>query len=118
LLALLFAIASFIPVIGVWIGCLPGLALLVGRGHFVDVVGLILALAGLACVRLLWCNPALFEHRQFFHPTVAIILLLVVLQLGGLWGVVFYYPLASLLATINWLYGPNRAPDTEAMVGI
>lgn len=118
LLGVLFGVLSLFPVVGVWLGAIPALLLVVFQGNGWATVGLLASLLALLAARVGWLVPALFPSRRYFHPVVAVLLLLALVQVAGLWSVFLYFPLAALLATYNELCGPTHAKPQAELTGL
>lgn len=126
-LALVFGLFSLLPVLGVWLGALMAWAVLVlghlplnnavGTALSVDTLRLLGLTAGLALFLILkhrYLAPRWLRYRRRLHALVVLLFLLLCLELFGVAGVLFYWPLlASVLAALKvlgWPHGYGQRP--------
>jgi predicted PurR-regulated permease PerM len=102
-----FAIAEIIPVVGTWIGFTPGILVLL----FMDPIKLLIVMGICYVFQTIKDNivaPQVVGDALGVHPVIVILSLLICAQVGGLLGIVFAIPLASLM-NVLWEYGKEKA---------
>lgn len=89
-----FAIAEILPVVGTWLGFLPGILVLL----FINPVKLLMVMACVYIFQVIKDNilaPRVIGHVMGLHPVIVILSLLICAKVAGLVGVLFAIPLAS-----------------------
>lgn len=110
-LGLLAGITRAIPIVGPIIGGIPIILLaLVSKGYAV-ALGVLIFFTFLHFTESKFVMPFLIGDRMRLHPVVIIVVLLIGQEFGGLLGMFFAAPVASLLREIirrYWLKYPTR----------
>ena len=97
LLALVFAVAEFLPVVGTWLGITPGLlVILFTQGPWV-VLWVWLCSYCFQTVKDNILQPKIAGDIMGLHPVVVILSLLFAAKVSGLLGVVLVLPLVSFI---------------------
>ncbi|MGE0200468.1 MAG: AI-2E family transporter [Candidatus Melainabacteria bacterium] len=95
-LAVFYALASVIPLVGPWAGMLPVTAVLL-FSHPERLIPVFVAASIFYLLKLYWVVPQLFNRQLVIHPIVIIFSLLVCIQLADLPGLLLGFPLAALI---------------------
>jgi len=102
LLAVVFGVASVIPVIGPWFGIIPAVLVSAFSGGGIGIWpgwAAVLIYAGFYyLVKLYWLVPRWFKNRLEIHPIVIILSFLACMKAANLFGFLMAYPLASLIS--------------------
>ncbi|MFM7389655.1 MAG: AI-2E family transporter [Vampirovibrionales bacterium] len=112
ILTLWFGLASFIPVLGPWLGLVLPLLTLMAYGRLDACVYCMIGVVLMGYVRTKWIGPRLFKRGYRLHPLILLILLEVALFLGKGWqGLLVFVPLTVLVSCIKHLF-ERRSPVT------
>ncbi|XVJ50840.1 MAG: AI-2E family transporter [Vampirovibrio sp.] len=113
-LAIVYGLLCFIPVLGPWLGLLlPAIILLTQLSVFKLVVLGVLT-GGFHVLRSKYISPRLFDRRYRLHPLVLLLILQMSIDVAGLWGVLFIIPMAVLLATTKRLFLPHTVQGSRS----
>lgn len=91
-----FALAEIIPVVGTWLGFLPGILVLL----FINPMTLLVVMGLVYVFQLIKDNlvaPRVLGQVMGLHPVIVILSLLICAKIAGLVGVLFAIPLASAI---------------------
>jgi predicted PurR-regulated permease PerM len=117
LLGLWFGAAEILPVVGTWIGFLPGILLML----FISPIKLLFLMMIVYIYQTIKDNivaPKVIGDTMGLHPVVVVLSLLICSQLNGLIGVLFAIPLASFLKVILLhikTYVESPSPSTPSL---
>lgn len=107
LLGAFFALSEIVPVVGTWIGFTPGIMVLL----FVSPVKLLAVMAIVYVYQTIKDNiiaPKVMGDVLGLHPLVIMLSLLICGQMGGIIGIIYSIPLASLINAML-----RSAPEVE-----
>jgi predicted PurR-regulated permease PerM len=96
-LAICFGIGSVLPVVGPWVGLLPGLVVAALGPQPLWIIPLLVCTALFYLAKEFWLTP---RHALETHPLVVIAAFLLGFQLLGIWGVFWTFPLACLFQVL------------------
>jgi predicted PurR-regulated permease PerM len=109
LLGAYFGVADIIPVVGTWIGFIPGILVIA----FTDPSQLPWVMLTVYIYQTIKDNmvaPKVIGDTVGLHPIIIILSLLICGQVGGLLGVIYSIPLASMLnVLIRWSHQKSHA---------
>ncbi len=91
-----FAVAEILPVVGTWLGFLPGILVLL----FINPIKLLMVMALVYIYQVIKDNvvaPRVLGQVMGLHPVVVIVSILICAKGGGLFGILFAIPLASMV---------------------
>jgi predicted PurR-regulated permease PerM len=91
-----FAVAEILPVVGTWLGFIPGIIVLL----FTNPIKLVMVMGLVYIYQLIKDNmvaPRVIGKVMGLHPVIVILSLLVCAKIAGLVGVLFAIPLASMM---------------------
>lgn len=100
-LGAVFAIAEVIPVVGTWIGFTPGIIVMLFMHDPVKLVSVMAICYVFQTIKDNILAPKVIGDNIGLHPVVIILSLLVCGQFGGLLGIIYAIPLASML-NVGW----------------
>jgi predicted PurR-regulated permease PerM len=104
LLAFVYALLCFIPVLGPWLGLLVPAFILMAQLALSKLLILGLLAGGFHILRAKFLSPHLFDKRYYVHPLILMFILLISVDVAGLWGVLFILPLSVIVATTKRLF--------------
>jgi predicted PurR-regulated permease PerM len=104
LLAFVYALLCFIPVLGPWLGLLLPALILMAQLALSKLLILGLLAGGFHILRAKFLSPHLFDKRYYVHPLILMFILLISVDVAGLWGVLFILPLSVIVASTKRLF--------------
>jgi predicted PurR-regulated permease PerM len=104
LLAFVYALLCFIPVLGPWLGLLLPALILIAQLALSKLLILGLIAGGFHLLRAKFLSPHLFDKRYYVHPLILMFILLISVDVAGLWGVLFILPLSVIVASTKRLF--------------
>jgi predicted PurR-regulated permease PerM len=107
LLAFVYALLCFIPVLGPWLGLLLPALILMAQLALSKLLILGLLAGGFHILRAKFLSPHLFDKRYYVHPLILMFILLISVDVAGLWGVLFILPLSVIVASTKRLFFLN-----------
>ena len=109
---------NIIPLIGPWVGGLPGVMIALTTGSPLQALGVVVVMVGVQQIDNHLITPQVMHRAVHLHPAAVILALLAGGQLGGFLGLLFAVPLAAALKIIAghvWhIYVLGESPPTEA----
>lgn len=94
LLGVLAGLFELMPIIGPWLGAIPGILVTLATSPE-DIVWVILLYLGIQLFENLLLLPRVQSHALKVHPIVIIMVIVIGSEVAGLWGVVLGPPLAA-----------------------
>ncbi len=91
---------NIIPLIGPWVGGLPGVMIALTTGSPLQALGVVVIMVGVQQVDNHFVTPQVMHRAVQLHPAAVILALLAGGQLGGFLGLLFAVPLAAALKII------------------
>ncbi len=104
LLAVLYGLFCYIPVLGPWLGLVIPLLILLSQLALMKLLILCIASGIFHLIRSRLLSGRLFDRRYRLHPIVLLLVLQMSVDLVGLWGFLFVIPIAVLIATTKRLF--------------
>jgi predicted PurR-regulated permease PerM len=104
LLAVLYGLFCYIPVLGPWLGLVIPLLILLSHLALMKLLILCIASGIFHLIRSRFLSGRLFDRRYRLHPIVLLLVLQMSVDLVGLWGFLFVIPIAVLIATTKRLF--------------
>ena len=104
LLAFIYAVLCFIPVLGPWLGLLLPALILMAQLALPKLLILGLLAGAFHFLRAKFLSPRLFDRRYYVHPLILMFILLISVDVAGLWGVLFILPLSVIVASTKRLF--------------
>lgn len=96
-LGLFFGLASILPVVGPWVGLLPGVLVVLFSTNRLDAATILMAAGSFYVLKEYWISRKLVGTVLEIHPVMVILTFLVCVKVGGWQGVFLAFPLASLI---------------------
>jgi predicted PurR-regulated permease PerM len=96
----LFALAEILPVIGTYLGIIPGLTVALYTGGPLMALAVFLCSYAYQTVKDNILSPKIVGNVMGLHPVMVILSLLIFGKLGGLVGILFALPLASVFNVV------------------
>jgi predicted PurR-regulated permease PerM len=114
-LGFFFGTASILPVVGPWMGLLPGILVVLFGQNPTDLVALLMLTGGFYVVKEYWLIRKVVGNILEMHPVVVILAFLACLKVAGVSGVLLAFPVASILSvTFRYIEGkPSLPPAPE-----
>jgi putative permease len=104
LLAFLYALLCFVPVLGNWLGLILPAMVFIGQLAMFKLFTLVVVFGTYHLFRSRFLSPMLFDKRYRLHPLIVLLLLQVCIDVAGLWGILMLIPLSVLVVTTNRLF--------------
>ena len=104
LLAVIYGVFCCLPVLGPWLGLLLPSLILMAQLAFTKLLILGLIAGVYHLLRAKYLSPRLFDRRYHVHPLILMFILLISIDVAGLWGILFILPLAVIMATAKRLF--------------
>jgi predicted PurR-regulated permease PerM len=118
-LGLFFGLASILPVVGPWVGLLPGVLVVLFSTNRLDAATILMAAGSFYVLKEYWISRKLVGTVLEIHPVMVILTFWVCVKVGGWQGVFLAFPLASLICVaIQFCQGSSGSiqaaiPDSE-----
>jgi predicted PurR-regulated permease PerM len=109
LLAFLYALLCFVPVLGTWLGLVIPAMVFIAQLAIMKLFTLVVLFGTYHLFRSRFLNPILFDKRYRLHPLIVLLLLQISIDIAGLWGILMLIPLSVLVVTANRLFSPSRS---------
>ena len=91
---------NIIPLIGPWVGGIPGLVIALTTGSPLQALGVVLVMVGVQQVDNHLITPQVMHRAVQLHPAAVVLALLAGGHLGGFFGLLFAVPVAAALKII------------------
>lgn len=105
-LSAFYGISSILPVVGPWVGLLPGVLVVLFSHSRLDLVTILMVSGSFYVLKEYWITRKLVGNVLEIHPVVVILAFLFCVKLGGILGAFLAFPLASLVCvTIQYFQG-------------
>lgn len=88
---------NIIPLIGPWVGGLPGVAIALTTGSPLQALGVVLIMVGVQQVDNHFITPQVMHRAVQLHPAVVVLALVAGGHLGGFMGLLFAVPVTAAL---------------------
>ncbi|HSH61530.1 MAG TPA: AI-2E family transporter [Acidimicrobiales bacterium] len=108
---------NIIPLIGPWVGGLPGVAIALTTGSPLQALGVILVMVTVQQIDNHFITPQVMHRVVQLHPAAVILALVAGGHLGGFLGLLFAVPLAAVLKIVLghvWRVHVLREPIVDA----
>ena len=113
-LGVIAGVTELIPIIGPWIGTVPGIVLAAGTGDTELLIKVGLLYLAVQQVENLLLVPRVQGHAVELHPAIIILLLVVAAAAFGFVGLVVIVPLTAIAREMFW-YIDRRLSGTDAV---
>jgi predicted PurR-regulated permease PerM len=91
---------NIIPLIGPWVGGLPGLAIALTTGSPLQALGVVLVMVGVQQIDNHFITPQVMHRAVQLHPAAVVLALVAGGHLGGFMGLLFAVPLTAALKIV------------------
>jgi predicted PurR-regulated permease PerM len=91
---------NIIPLIGPWVGGLPGVAIALTTGSPLQALGVLVIMVGVQQIDNHFITPQVMHRVVQLHPAAVVLALVAGGHLGGFLGLLFAVPLAAVLKII------------------
>ncbi|MDQ3680881.1 MAG: AI-2E family transporter [Actinomycetota bacterium] len=91
---------NIIPLIGPWVGGLPGVVIALTTGSPLQALGVVLIMVGVQQVDNHFITPQVMHRAVQLHPAAVVLALLAGGHLGGFLGLLFAVPVAAALKIV------------------
>ncbi len=112
-LGIIAGVTELIPIIGPWIGAVPGMVLTAGTGDTQLLIKVGLLYLAVQQVENVLLVPRVQGHAVELHPAMIILLLVVAAAAFGFVGLVVIVPLTAIVREMFW-YIDRRLSGTDA----
>lgn len=92
-----FGIASIVPVVGPWIGLLPGILVVLFSPEPGDLMGVVTLAGCFYLIKEYWLSRMVLGNVLEIHPVVFILAFLTCVKLAGPVGILLSFPVAALI---------------------
>ena len=100
LIGMIAGIFNIIPLIGPWVGGLPGLVIAVTTGSSLQAVGVVAVMVLAQQIDNHFITPQVMQRAVQLHPAAVILALLAGGTLGGIFGLLMAVPIAAVLKIV------------------
>jgi len=100
LVGMIAGLFNIVPLIGPWIGGIPGLIIAFSTGSPLQALGVVIVMAGVQQVDNHFITPQVMQRAVQLHPAAVILALLAGGTLGGFLGLLLAVPAAAVLKII------------------
>ncbi|MEO6121410.1 MAG: AI-2E family transporter [Acidimicrobiales bacterium] len=100
LVGIIAGLFNIVPLIGPWIGGIPGLIIALTTGSPLQALGVVIVMAGVQQVDNHFITPQVMQRAVQLHPAAVILALLAGGTLGGFFGLLLAVPVAAVLKII------------------
>jgi predicted PurR-regulated permease PerM len=97
LIGMIAGLFNLIPLIGPWIGGIPGVAIALTTGSPLQALGVVLIMVGVQQVDNHFITPFVMQRAVRLHPAAVILALVAGGTLGGFFGLLLAVPVAAAL---------------------
>ena len=101
LVGMIAGLFNLIPLIGPWIGGIPGVAIALTTGSPLQALGVVAIMAGVQQVDNHFITPQVMQRAVRLHPAAVILALVAGGTLGGFFGLLLAVPVAAALKIIG-----------------
>lgn len=100
LVGMIAGLFNVIPLIGPWIGGIPGLVIAFTTGSPLQALGVVIVMAGVQQIDNHFITPQVMQRAVQLHPAAVILALLAGGTLGGFLGLLLAVPVAAVLKIV------------------
>lgn len=100
LVGMIAGIFNIIPLIGPWVGGVPGIVIALTTGSPVQAVGVVVVMVVAQQIDNHFITPQVMQRAVQLHPAAVILALLAGGTLGGLFGLLMAVPIAAVLKIV------------------
>ena len=100
LVGMIAGLFNLIPLIGPWVGGVPGVAIALTTGSLLQAVGVVAIMVGVQQVDNHLITPYVMQRAVRLHPAAVVLALLAGGTLGGFFGLLLAVPVAAALKII------------------
>jgi predicted PurR-regulated permease PerM len=91
---------NIVPLIGPWIGGVPGIVIALTTGSPTQALGVVIVMVGVQQIDNHFITPQVMQRAVRLHPAVVILALVAGGSLGGFFGLVLAVPIAATLKIV------------------
>lgn len=100
LIGMIAGFFNIIPLIGPWVGGLPGVAIALTTGSPLQALGVVVVMVGVQQLDNHFITPQVMHRVVQLHPAVVVLALVAGGHLGGFLGLLFAVPLTAVLKIV------------------
>jgi len=100
LVGMIAGLFNIVPLIGPWIGGIPGLVIAFTTGSPLQALGVVIVMAGVQQIDNHFITPQVMQRAVQLHPAAVILALLAGGTLGGFLGLLLAVPVAAVLKIV------------------
>ncbi|MGH9156076.1 MAG: AI-2E family transporter [Acidimicrobiales bacterium] len=100
LVGMIAGLFNVVPLVGPWIGGIPGLMIALTTGSTLQALGVVIVMAGVQQIDNHFITPQVMQRAVQLHPAAVILALLAGGSLGGFPGLLVAVPVAAVLKII------------------
>jgi predicted PurR-regulated permease PerM len=106
-----FGAASILPVVGPWLGLIPGVLVVLFSEHQLDLTAILTLTASFYFLKEYWLSRLIIGNVLEIHPVIFLLSFLTCVKLAGPVGLLLSFPVAALLF-VTLQYFQNPSPPT------
>jgi predicted PurR-regulated permease PerM len=111
IIGVLAGLLELIPFFGPTLGAIPAVIIAAFQGSWIKVGLIIVAFIIIQQIESNIIGPRIMAHGVGLHPLVVIVVVLIGIELAGVWGALFAVPTAATIVAIGRrIYRANRPP--------
>jgi predicted PurR-regulated permease PerM len=123
LLGIIAGLFELVPIIGPWLGAIPGILVTLATSPG-DTLWVVLLYLGVQLLENILLVPRVQGHALKLHPVMIMVIIVVGHQWAGLWGIIISPPLAAIAVEVvkyfrrEWdreMLPPGTGPATEQL---
>lgn len=100
IVGMIAGVFNMIPLIGPWVGAIPGVAIAFTTADFSTVIWVVVIMAGAQQIDNHFISPLVMQRTTQLHPAAVMLALLAGGSLGGFFGLLLAVPLAATVKVI------------------
>jgi predicted PurR-regulated permease PerM len=100
LVGMIAGIFNIVPLIGPWIGGIPGVVIALATGSPVKALGVVAVMAGVQQIDNHFITPQVMQRAVRLHPAAVILALVAGGSLGGFFGLLMAVPVTAALKIV------------------
>jgi predicted PurR-regulated permease PerM len=100
MLSVIVFLASYIPVLGMWLSTIPMVVVAMANGGLVVAIQVVAMVCVVHILEAYVINPRIYGAHMQVHPLMTLIILIVGEHIAGLWGLVLGMPIWTYI----WRY--------------
>lgn len=101
MLSVIVFLASYIPVLGMWLSTIPMVIVAMANGGLTVAIQVVVLVSIVHIMEAYVINPRIYGFHMKVHPLMTLIILIIGEHVAGLWGLVLGMPIWTYI----WRYG-------------